>query len=108
MKTKSIKLILEGLAVCTQLAYIHWDCQHPFTYPCLTDYPQLQNLTRLDWYFTLDTICLFVEIVAHSPALEYITIMGYIGIGEPSLGPITLPASVMTIAIDFQGLCFDR
>ena len=55
-ETKSIKPILEGLAVRPQLAYIHWDCRHPFTPPLRSDYPRLQNLTRLDWYFTLDTI----------------------------------------------------
>ena len=107
-KTISIRPILEGLTVRTQLAYIYWDCRCPFTCPRLSNYPQLQNLTRLDWYFTLDTISMFEEIVARSPALEYITIMGDLGIGEPSMGHIILPASVTTIAIDFMGLRFDR
>ena len=107
-ETKSIKPILEGLAVRPQLTYIHWDCRHPFTPPLRSDYPRLQNLTRLDLYFTLDTIRLFVGIVKYSPTLEYITIIGCITkSGSALTGTFTLPASVTTTGIYFQGLHLD-
>ena len=107
-ETKYIKPILEGLAVCPQLAYIHWDCRHPFTPPLRSDYPRLQNFTRLDWYFTLDTIRLFVRIVKYSPTLEYITIPGCVTeSGSALAGTFTLPASVTTIEICFLDLQLD-
>ena len=105
-RKESIKPILDILAVCTRLTYIHWDRWHPFIRPPLSYLSQHRNLTRLEWYFAPDTATtdLFARMIECSPALKYITVMGHVEghyTGSAFKRVIHVPASVTTL-----GICF--
>jgi len=93
------------LGACPELIYIHWACLRPPNLP--SQFPQLQNLTRLDFRFTPDAVPGFRCLMSHAPALGHVTIMGVIN--DVELPPlITLPGSVTTVGLCFSGSTFDE
>jgi len=93
--------IEEGLKECKELTHLHWGRPEAwvgrFDYP--SQYPNLENLTRLDWYFFDDgSANAFKKLVHHAPGIQHIVVTGYSNVDRFDC-PFTLPASLNAVTL---------